>query len=56
VIVVATFVFSLVAAVFGSATADYFARMRKHNPEQYRIVEMFLNSYLGWLPGMKSKK
>ncbi len=55
-IVVATFVFALVAAVFGSATADYFARMRNNHPEQYRTVEMFLNSYLGWLPGMKMKK
>jgi len=55
-IVVATFAFSLVAAVFGSATADYFARMRKNNPEQYRTVDMFLYSYLGWLPGIKKKK
>jgi uncharacterized protein involved in exopolysaccharide biosynthesis len=54
--VVATFAFSLVAAVFGSATADYFARMRKNNPEQYRAVEMFLNSYFGWLPGIKKKE
>ncbi len=54
-IVVATLAFSLVAAVLGSASADYLARMRKTNPEQYRVVEMFLNSYLGWLPGIKKK-
>ncbi|HEX2897146.1 MAG TPA: Wzz/FepE/Etk N-terminal domain-containing protein [candidate division Zixibacteria bacterium] len=54
-IVVATFAFSLVAAVFGSATADYFARLRKQNPDQYKTVEMLLNSYLGWLPGIKKR-
>ena len=54
-IVVATLAFSLVVAVFGSATADYFARMRKQNPEQYKTVEMLLDSYLGWLPGIKKR-
>lgn len=54
-IVVATFAFSLVVAVFGSASADYFARMRKQNPEQYKTVEMLLDSYLGWLPGIKKR-
>ena len=55
-IVLATFGFSFIIAIFGSATAEYFGRMRRNSPEQYRSVEMFLNSYLGWLPGIRNKK
>ncbi len=55
-IVLGTFGFSLMVAILGSATADYFARMRQNSPEQYQSVNMFLISYLGWLPGMRKKE
>jgi uncharacterized protein involved in exopolysaccharide biosynthesis len=55
-IVVSTFAISLVVAVFGSAAADYLIRIKKNSPEQYRSIEAFLVSYLGWLPGIKKNK
>ena len=55
-IVLATFGFSLIIAILGSATADYFGRLRKNDPDQYRAVDMFLSSYFGWLPGIRNKK
>jgi len=54
-IVVATFGFSLVIAILGTATSEYFSNLRKHHPEQYRSVEMFLTSFFGWLPGIRKK-
>jgi uncharacterized protein involved in exopolysaccharide biosynthesis len=55
-IVLATFGFSFIIAILGSATADYFGRLRKNDPDQYRAVDMFLSSYFGWLPGIRNKK
>lgn len=55
-IVVTTFALSLIVAVFSSATVDYLSRIREYNPEQYRTIEAFLVSYLGWLPGIRKKK
>ncbi|MEE8404942.1 MAG: GNVR domain-containing protein, partial [candidate division Zixibacteria bacterium] len=54
-IVVASFGFSLIMAIFMAATAEYFARLRKSSPEQYLMVQSFIAAYFGWLPGVKKK-
>ena len=55
-IVAASFGFSLIMAIFIAGTAEYFERLRKSSPEQYLIVQSFISSYFGWLPGVKMKK
>ncbi len=54
-IVAATFGFSLILAIFAAATAEYFSRLRKYNPEQYLMVQSFVDAFFGWLPGVKKK-
>ena len=54
-IVVASFGFSLIIAIFMAATAEYFERLRKSSPEQYLAVQSFIDAYFGWLPGVKKK-
>jgi len=54
-IVVASFGFSLIMAIFMAATAEYFERLRKNSPEQYLMVQSFIEAYFGWLPGVKRK-
>jgi len=54
-IVVASFGFSLIMAIFMAATAEYFERIRKSSPEQYLMVQSFIDAYIGWLPGVKKK-
>lgn len=54
-IVVASFVFSLIMAIFMAATAEYFERLRKSSPQQYLMVQSFIDAYFGWLPGVKKK-
>ena len=55
-IVVASFGFSLIMAIFIAGTAEYFERLRKSSPEQYLIVQSFISSYFGWLPGVRMKR
>ncbi|MBU8932971.1 MAG: hypothetical protein KOO62_03080 [candidate division Zixibacteria bacterium] len=52
-IVVATFVLSLLLAIFLGAAAEHLSRMKDSNPENYRRMEMFASAYLSWLPGVK---
>ncbi len=54
-IVVASFGFSLIMAIFMAATAEYFERLRKSSPQQYLMVQSFIDAYFGWLPGVKKK-
>ncbi len=54
-IVVASFGFSLIMAIFMAAAAEYFERLRKSSPEQYLMVQSFIDAYFGWLPGVKKK-
>ncbi len=52
-IVISTFVLSIIVAILLAAVVDYVSRMRTTSPENYRRVRMFLAAWFGWLPGVK---
>lgn len=52
-IVVSTFALSLLLSILLAAFAEYYHRLEKTSPEDYKRLSMFLHSFLGWLPGMK---
>ncbi|MFH2048207.1 MAG: Wzz/FepE/Etk N-terminal domain-containing protein [bacterium] len=52
-IVVSTFALSLLLSILLAAFAEYYQRLEKTDPEDYKRLSMFLHSFLGWLPGMK---
>lgn len=55
-IVAATFVLSLLLAIFLGATAEYMSRLKESSPENHRRMELFTAAYLGWLPGIKRSR
>ncbi len=52
-IVVGAFGLSLLVAVFLAALLEYLRRMEQTTPEDYRRAMMFIQAFLGWLPGVK---
>ncbi len=52
-IVVSTFALSMLLSILLAAFAEYYQRLEKTSPEDYKRLSMFLHSFLGWLPGMK---
>jgi uncharacterized protein involved in exopolysaccharide biosynthesis len=55
VIVMSTFVLSILAAIMLAALVDYVARMQASNPENYHRVQLFMRAWFGWLPGVKRR-
>ncbi len=56
IIVLSTFVISLMLAILLAAFMEFYIRLEKTSPENYKRLSMFLNSFLGWLPGMKKSR
>lgn len=55
-IVVSTFALSLLLSILLAAFSEYYLRLEKTSPDDYKRLSMFLHSFLGWLPGMKRSK
>jgi capsule polysaccharide export protein KpsE/RkpR len=55
-IVLATFLITLMAALLLAAVLEYFRRMREGNPEDYDRAMYVVRAFLGWLPGVRSGK
>jgi len=54
-IVLVTFLLSIIAALFLAVLKDYLEKMETASPENYARVVFFVKSYLGWMPGIKNK-
>lgn len=52
-IVGSTFVLALIFAIFLAAVAEYLSRMKQANPDDYSRLMMFVDSFFGWMPGVK---
>ncbi|MDH4157481.1 MAG: hypothetical protein OEW00_09440, partial [candidate division Zixibacteria bacterium] len=55
-IVVSTFVLSLIISVLLAACLEYLAHLKEQRPDDYRRALLFVNAFLGWLPGIKKTK
>jgi uncharacterized protein involved in exopolysaccharide biosynthesis len=55
-IVISTFVISLLIAILLAAVFDYVRRLKTTSPENYERATMFLSAWFGWLPGVKRRK
>jgi hypothetical protein len=53
IIVVLSFGLSIILAIFLGAGAEYLARLRQTNPDDYGRLMMFIDAFFGWLPGIK---
>ncbi len=53
VIVLGTFVCSLIVALLLAAVLEYVGRMRQRQPDDYRRLMSFSAAFFGWLPGVK---
>jgi len=54
-IVVGTFSLSLLFAILLAALMEYLNRLKDKKPEDYHRVLLFIDSYFGWLPGIKKR-
>ncbi len=52
-IVALSFGLSLIFAVFLAAGSEYLARLRQSSPDDYDRLMKFIDSFFGWLPGVK---
>ena len=52
-IVAGSFGFSLLAAVLLAFIFEYFRALSEKKPEDYKRVVMFIEAYLGWVPGLR---
>jgi len=52
-IVAGSFGFSLLAAVLLAFIFEYFRALSEKKPEDYKRVVMFIEAYLGWVPGVR---
>ena len=55
-IVVMTFVLALLLAVLVASLMEYVNRLQTTSPENHRRAMLFVNAWLGWLPGVKKRK
>lgn len=53
VIILASFLCSLIVAVFLAAWLEFVKRMRETHPDDYRRLAVFAGAYFGWLPGVR---
>jgi uncharacterized protein involved in exopolysaccharide biosynthesis len=56
VIVLGTFVVSIILAVFLAGVLEFIRRVRINRPEDYQRLLAFADAYFGWLPGVRKKK
>lgn len=54
-IVGSAFGLSLIFAVLLAAVAEYSSRLKQTNPQDYLRLMMFVDSFFGWLPGVKRR-
>ncbi len=54
-IVILTFILSLIISILLATVWEYFHKLQTKSPEDYDRAMMFFRAYLGWLPGMKRK-
>lgn len=55
-IVTATFILSLIFGIFFAVIMEYLTKLEKNNPDDYQRARFFINSFFGWLPGVKKIK
>jgi len=53
IIVVVSFVISLIIAVLIALFFNYLENLKKSSPEDYNRARFFINTIFGWLPGVK---
>ena len=51
-----SFGLSLILALFLAAGTEYIARLLQTSPDDHARLMMFVDSFFGWLPGVKSPK
>lgn len=56
IIVLATFVCSLIGAILLAAWLEFVRRMRETQPDDYQRLMLFANAFFGWLPGVRQSK
>ena len=54
-IVLLTFVLSLIISILLASVLEYFRKLQAKSPDDYDRALMFFRAYLGWLPGIKRK-
>lgn len=54
-IVLGTFVLSLIVTIFLAALLESFVKLKEKSPDDYDRAMRFMSSYFGWLPGVKKK-
>ncbi len=55
VIVGASFGFSIIMAVFLAALLEYLVRLQRFNPDDYARIQLFIQAFWGWLPGVRKR-
>lgn len=53
IIVISTFGISLIFSLFLAVLLEYFCRLKTNYPDDYNRVMFFINTFFGWLPGIK---
>lgn len=56
IIVALSFGLSVILAIFLGAGAEYLARLRDTNPDDYHRLMMFVDAFFGWLPGVRKAR
>jgi uncharacterized protein involved in exopolysaccharide biosynthesis len=55
-IVMATFMISLMVSLFIAGWLEFVRRMSENQPDDYRRLMMFTDAFLGWLPGVRKHR
>ncbi len=55
IIVLGTFGLSLIFSILLAAVLEYFVRLKDSDPDDYQRAMLFINAFLGWLPGIKKR-
>lgn len=55
IIVMVSFALAVLAAVLLAAMVDYVSRMKTTSPENYHRVQLFVQAWFGWLPGVRRR-
>lgn len=55
-IVAGTFGISLLLSIILAALFSYFDRLKVSNPDDYQRAILFINAFLGWVPGITKRK
>lgn len=55
-IVMATFMISLMFSLFLAGWLEFVRRMSENQPDDYRRLMIFTDAFLGWLPGVRKRR